>query len=64
LEVKTEYVQQNGQSFSPSFKRIGDSSSHDVQNAPGNTFNIGYSRDRITPAEKEQQVCQIILEND
>ncbi|KAK7343143.1 hypothetical protein VNO80_26106 [Phaseolus coccineus] len=55
LEIKTEYVQQNGQSFSPSFKRIGDSSSHDIQNAPGNTFNEGYSGDRVTPAEKEQQ---------
>ncbi|BAT89245.1 Protein LNK2-like protein [Vigna angularis] len=55
LEIKTEYVQQNGRSFSPSFKRIGDASSHDIQNAPGKTFNVGYSRDRITPAEKEQQ---------
>ncbi|WVZ01817.1 hypothetical protein V8G54_022623 [Vigna mungo] len=55
LEIKTEYVQPNGQSFSPSFKRIDDASSHDIQNAPGKTFNVGYSRDRITPAEKEQQ---------
>jgi len=61
LEIKTEYVQQNGQSFSPSFKRIGDPSSHDIQNAPGNAFNEGYSGDRVTPAEKEQQVCQVIL---
>ncbi|RDX69660.1 Protein LNK2 [Mucuna pruriens] len=55
LEIKAEYVQQNDQSFSPRFKRTGDSSSHDIQNAPANTFNVGYARDRIIPSEKEQQ---------
>ncbi|KAL2326388.1 hypothetical protein Fmac_025446 [Flemingia macrophylla] len=55
LEIKAEYVQQNDQSFSPRFKRISDSSSHDIQNAPANIFNVGYARDRIIRAEKEQQ---------
>ncbi|TKY68256.1 hypothetical protein E2542_SST04492 [Spatholobus suberectus] len=55
LEIRAEYVQQNDQSFSPRVRRIGDSSSHDIQNAPANTFNVGYPRDRIIPAEKEQQ---------
>ncbi|CAJ1978116.1 unnamed protein product [Sphenostylis stenocarpa] len=55
LEIKAEYVQPNDQSFSPTVKRIEDSSSHDIQNATGTTFNLGYSRDRVTPAEKEQQ---------
>ena len=64
LEIKAEYVQQNDQSFSPRFKKIGNSSSHDIANAPANTFNVGYDRDRIAPADKEQQVCQAILEND
>jgi len=64
LEIKADYVQHNGQSFSPSFKRIGDSSSHDIQNAQANTISVGYARDRIIPTEKEQQVCEAILEND
>ncbi|KAH1102406.1 hypothetical protein AAZX31_13G181200 [Glycine max] len=55
LEIKAEYVQQNDQSFSPRFKKIGNSSSHDIANAPANTFNVGYDRDRIAPADKEQQ---------
>ncbi|XP_020215263.1 protein LNK2 isoform X2 [Cajanus cajan] len=56
LEIKAEYAQQNDQSFSPRFKRISDSSSHhDIQNAPANTYNVGYARDRVIPPEKEQQ---------
>ncbi|XP_027355953.1 protein LNK2-like isoform X3 [Abrus precatorius] len=55
LEIKAEYVQHNGQSFSPSFKSISDSSSQDIQNAHANTVNVGYARDRIIPTEKVQQ---------
>ncbi|KAL2971894.1 hypothetical protein AAZX31_15G223600 [Glycine max] len=55
LEIKAEYVQQNDRSFSPRFKRIGDSLSHDIEKAPANIFNVGYDRDRIAPADKEQQ---------
>ncbi|XP_061350014.1 protein LNK2-like isoform X2 [Gastrolobium bilobum] len=55
LEVKAEYVQRNDQSFSFSFKRIGDSSSHDTQNAHATTVSAGYARGRSIPTEKEQQ---------
>ncbi|KAK7314219.1 hypothetical protein VNO77_39432 [Canavalia gladiata] len=55
LEIKAEYVQHNGQSFSPIFKRIGDSSSHDIQNAHANTVNVGYARERVITTGKEQQ---------
>ncbi|XP_065868294.1 protein LNK2 isoform X2 [Euphorbia lathyris] len=63
FEIKTEYTQEDGQSFTLDYGKMNLPASHGLQNAFAASDHVEYSGDRSKPVVKEQADLTIMRKN-